>query len=110
MERLNSPLFIHIDEQELVDMQFGFRRSSFTKGAIINEAAVLANQQKRQTKGAKGQSASSTSQAETDQVAAKITLQADFHKILVDIGISIGCTISGDKQFGPLKIRRFNRN
>lgn len=35
MERLNSPLFIHIDEQELVDMQFGFRRSSFTKGAII---------------------------------------------------------------------------
>lgn len=35
MERLNSPIFIHIDEQELTDMQFGLRRGNFKKGAII---------------------------------------------------------------------------
>ncbi|HBM96820.1 TPA: Crp/Fnr family transcriptional regulator [bacterium UBP9_UBA11836] len=35
MERLTSPIFIHIDEQELLDMQFGLRRSSFSKGAVI---------------------------------------------------------------------------
>ncbi len=44
MERLNSPLFIHIDEQELVDMQFGFRRSSFTKGAIIFRSGQIVSE------------------------------------------------------------------
>ena len=44
MVRLNSPLFIHIDEQELVDMQFGFRRSSFTKGAIIFRSGQIVSE------------------------------------------------------------------
>lgn len=44
MERLNSPLFIHIDEQELVDMQFGFRRSSFSKGAIIFRSGQIVSE------------------------------------------------------------------
>ena len=44
MKRLNSPLFIHIDEQELVDMQFGFRRSSFTKGAIIFRSGQIVSE------------------------------------------------------------------
>lgn len=44
MERLNSPLFINIDEQELVDMQFGFRRSSFTKGAIIFRSGQIVSE------------------------------------------------------------------
>ena len=35
MERLNSTIFIHIDEKELADMQFGLRQGSFSKGAII---------------------------------------------------------------------------
>lgn len=44
MERLNSPLFINIDEQELVDMQFGFRRSSFTRGAIIFRSGQIVSE------------------------------------------------------------------
>ena len=35
MQKLNSPIFIHIDEQELTDMQFGLRRGHFSKGAVI---------------------------------------------------------------------------
>lgn len=73
------------------------------EAAAYNEAAVLANQQKRQTKGAKGQSASLASQAEPDQVAAKNTLQADVaagvggNCISLDPGIgnSGGCKVGG---------------